>query len=416
MVPTPIPSSRSGLSADELADYLAEIGGTLVAYGCPSYRLEEVIRVVGEVEGFRAHTFAFPTGLIVSLRASEAVPPLLRMVRVKQWQVNLDRLLLVDRIFNDVASRKLTIREARRLLADLDRRPLPYPQALQWLAAAVASSAMAVFLRGKLVEVEAAAVAGLLVGFIVWALARIPNARFLAEFAGGLAAASVAFGASVAYPRVSREVIVLAGVISLVPGMTLTTGLAELARKNLVAGAGRLMEALVAFTSILFGIALEIGVEHLARLSPGAPGVRGGLPLEWQAVALVGASLAFAMMFYVPRAYVWSAIASGAIGYVASALGTEYLPGHVAAFAASAAVCSTSNLFARLTGRPAQLFQLPGMTLLVPGSFGFLSLESFLGGDVVKGSAQGFQMLLVSGALVTGVLVSNVLVPVKKLL
>jgi uncharacterized membrane protein YjjB (DUF3815 family) len=215
---------------------------------------------------------------------------------------------------------------------------------------------------------------------------------------------------------VSREVIVLAGVIALVPGMTLTTGLAELARKNLVAGAGRLMDALVAFTSILFGIALELGVEHLTKLSPLPSGARAGLPLAWQAVSLLAASLAFAVLFSVPRAYVWAAIASGAIGYVASALGTQHLPGHVAAFAAALAVCTTSNVFARVTGRPAQLFQLPGLTLLVPGSFGFLSLESFLGGDVVKGATQGFQMLLVAGALVTGILLSSVLVPSRKLL
>jgi uncharacterized membrane protein YjjB (DUF3815 family) len=54
--------------------------------------------------------------------------------------------------------------------------------------------------------------------------------------------------------------------------------------------------------------------------------------------------------------------------------------------------------------------------LLVPGSFGFLSLESFLTGDVLQGAAQGFQMLLVAAALVTGVLLSSVLVPPRKLL
>jgi uncharacterized membrane protein YjjB (DUF3815 family) len=215
---------------------------------------------------------------------------------------------------------------------------------------------------------------------------------------------------------VSREVIVLSGVIALVPGLTLTTALAELARKNLVAGAGRLMEALIAFSSILFGIALELGVEHVVKLSPGAAAARTALPLEWQVGALVAASLAFAVIFAVPRAYTWAAIASGAVGYATTAVGVRHLPGHVAAFVAALAVCSSANVFARVTGRPAQLFQLPGLTLLVPGSFGFLSLESFLTGDVVQGAAQGFQMLLVAAALVTGVLLSSVLVPPKKLL
>jgi uncharacterized membrane protein YjjP (DUF1212 family) len=414
--PTPLPWSRSGLPAEELADYLAEIGGTLVAYGCPSYRLEEVIASVGEVEGFAAHAFAFPTGLIVSLRASRATPPLLRMVRVKQWQTNLDRLVRVDTIFNAVAARKLSIREARKKLADIDDRPLPYPRVLEWLAVAAASAAVAVFLRGRLVEVEAAALAGLLVGFLAWALLKVPNARFLVEFFGGLVAASAAGVACRLHPGASREVIVLAGVIALIPGLTLTTALAEIARKNLVAGAGRLMEAVVGFTSILFGIALELGIEHVTKLSPPVAPVRDGLPIGFQAVALVAASLAFAVLFSVPRIYVASAILSGAIGYVATAVGTRVLPGHIAAFLAALAVCSSSNVYARVTGRPAQLFQLPGLTLLVPGSFGFLSLEAFLNGDYLKGAAQGFQMILVAAALVSGILLSSVIVPPRKLL
>jgi uncharacterized membrane protein YjjP (DUF1212 family) len=413
---TPLPVSRSGLSPDELADYLADIGGTLVAYGCPTYRLEDVLGAVSRAEGFDAQSFAFPTGLVITLRASPVTPPLLRLVRVKQWSVNLDRLVLVDQIFNDVAARKLSIREARAKLGKLEKRPLPYPRVVQWVAFAVASGATAAFLRGAHAEVAAATVAGLLVGLIGWALARIPNARFLAEFAGGLAAAVVARAAAIWHPGVSREVVVLAGVITLIPGMTLTTALGEVARKNLVAGAARLTEAMVGFASILFGIATELGIEHLTRLSPLVQSSRAGLPIEWQALALLGASWAIGVLFAVPLNYTWTAILSGAIGYVASSVGAHYLPGHVAAFLGALAVCTASHVFARRTGRPAQLFQLPGLTLLVPGSFGFLSLESFLSGDFTQGAAQGFQMILVAAALVTGVLLSSILVPSRKLL
>jgi uncharacterized membrane protein YjjB (DUF3815 family) len=215
---------------------------------------------------------------------------------------------------------------------------------------------------------------------------------------------------------VSREIVVLAGVITLIPGMTLTTALGEVARKNLVAGAARLTEAMMGFASILFGIAAELGVEHLTRLSPAFPSSPMALPLEWQILALGSASWALSVLFAVPRAYTWTALASGAIGYVASAVGNHYLPVHIAAFLGALAVCTASHVFARSTGRPAQLFQLPGLTLLVPGSFGFLSLESFLSGDFTKGAAQGFQMLLVAAALVTGLLLASVIVPARKLL
>ena len=396
------------------------MGGTLVSYGCPSYRVEEVIRVVADLEGFRAQAFAIPTGLFVSVERVDAMgpraAPVLRMVRVKEWGTNLDRLVLVDRIFNDVADRKTPIEEARRRLRELDGRPPPYPGWLRWVAAATVAGAAAVFFRGGAMEVGVAAATGLIVAVFAWALSKNPSGRFLVDFLGGLTAAMLAWGFTRVRPDLSREVIVLSGVIALVPGMTLTTALAELAQKNLVSGAARLMEAFVAFLSILFGIALAIGLEHMLGADPGPSPLRQALPLPFQALALIVASLAFAVIFAVPRAYIWAAVASGAIGYVATSLGTRYLPGHVSAFAAALAICLVANVFARATQRPAQLFQLPGMMLLVPGSFGFTSLEDFLRGDFVGGASKGFAMLLIAGALVTGVLLANVLLPARKLL
>jgi uncharacterized membrane protein YjjP (DUF1212 family) len=404
------------MSPDELADYLLEIGGTLVSYGCPSYRLEEVIRVVAEVEGYSAQAFAIPTGLFLSLAAPGGSAPVVRMIRVKEWGTNLDRLVLVDQIFNDVAADRITIGEARRRLVDLDKRAAPYPRALQWVAAAALSAAAAVFFRGGPLEVVVAGMAGVLVALSASLAGRNPKWRFLLDFAGGLVAALLPWVFGRIWTDLSREVIVLSGVIALVPGMTLTTGLAELAQKNLVSGAARLMEAFVAFLSILFGIALAVGLEHLFGSEAGAPPSRQALTLPFQALALVAASLGVAVIFAVPRRYLGAALASGAIGYIATALGTRHLPGHVSAFAAALAVCLFANGLARATDRPAQLYQLPGMMLLVPGSFGFLSLEDFLRGDFLNGAAKGFSMLLITGALVTGILLANVLLPARKLL
>jgi uncharacterized membrane protein YjjB (DUF3815 family) len=113
----------------------------------------------------------------------------------------------------------------------------------------------------------------------------------------------------------------------------------------------------------------------------------------------------------------WGALASGATGYVVSVLGVRHvLPGHVTAFCAALAVCLLANALARATERPAQLFQLPGMMFLVPGSFGFSSLGDFLDDQLVAGARKGFTMALVTAALVIGVLVANVVFPPRKLL
>ena len=101
-----------------------------------------------------------------------------------------------------------------------------------------------------------------------------------------------------------------------------------------------------------------------------------------------------------------------------TALSVRYVPEapHVAAFCAALAVCVLSNGLARVTNRPAQLFQLPGMILLVPGSFGYVSLGQLLAKKAEAGVQEAFTMALVGAALVIGVLVANVVMPPRKLL
>lgn len=412
----PISSKRGLLPPEELCDYLVEIGGTLVSYGCPSYRLEDVIRAVARGEGFEAQALAIPTGLFIELSGRGLRRPISRMARVREWGVDLDRLTRVDRIFNDVADDRISIKEATEALRKLKDEPPRYPPTVAFLATALVSAAAAVFFRGGLGEVAMSAVVGAAVGLLGAVLAKIRSGRFLVELLGGFTAATAAWMVTRVRPDLSREVLVLAGVITLVPGMTLTTGLGELARKNLVSGSARLMEAFAAFLLIIFGIALALGVERVSVQKLPEAAAREGLGLGAQVLAVLGASIAFAILFNVPKRYLWSAVVSAAIGWITTGLGARYLPGQIAAFGAALAICLFANLAARVTERPAQLFQLPGMTLLVPGSFGFLSLEAFLRGEIAGGAVKGFEMLLIAGGLVSGVLVANVILPAKKLL
>lgn len=419
---TPTPSARHR-SREELADYLLDIGATLASYGCPSYRLEDVIRLVAETEGYRAEPFALPTGLFLRVvpkeRGPVPVPEVHRMTRVSDWGVDLDRLTMVDAIFNDVAHRRATIEQARARIREVVNRPPLWSPAMVWAATTIASGAAAVFFRGSVVDILVASIVGAAVGGARIALGRRPEQRLLSDFMGGLFAAMCAWLATRVWPSAAPEVIVLAGAISLFPGMTFTTGLAEVAQKNLVSGGARLMESAVTLLLILFGVALVAGFQKMAGVAPPPIDVaRPGLGLPYQAIALVVSSIAFGVLFQVPRRYMWTALVSGATGYAVTALAMRHIPEapHVAAFCSSLAVCVLANALARIMDRPAQLFQLPGMILLVPGSFGFVSLGDLLAKKPEAGVQEAFTMALVGAALVIGVLVANVVLPARKLL
>jgi uncharacterized membrane protein YjjP (DUF1212 family) len=410
-------SLPGGLSLLELAEYLLDVGATLSAYGNPTHRTEGVIRLIAEMEGCACDVFAVPTGLWLSVRGPGNDAPVVRMARVKEWSVNLDRLAAVDRVFNDVIDRKISLAEARRAIDDVELRPLPYPRALNALAHGGAAATAAVFFRGGPAEIALAALGGMLLVLLFRLLREREGASLLADFLGGVLAAGLAWGATFLRHELSREVLVLSVIILLVPGMALTTALAELANRNLLSGAGKLMEAFIVFLSILFGIASVIALESALGLTPQvASALREPGPVWLQLVALSLAALCFAVLFHVPRKHLVAAMVSGAIGWVVTGQATRYLPGSLAAFCAALSVTLWANACARTSQRPAQVFLLPGLILLVPGSFGFLSLEAFLRGEFLGGAAKGFEMFLVAGAIVTGLLMANVILPARKVL
>jgi uncharacterized membrane protein YjjB (DUF3815 family) len=81
------------------------------------------------------------------------------------------------------------------------------------------------------------------------------------------------------------------------------------------------------------------------------------------------------------------------------------------AFVGALLVGGASNLYALFRDRPSQIPLAPGILLLVPGSIGFRSLASLLDRQVISGVEAAFTMVLTAIALVSGLLVANVVIP-----
>ena len=403
------------LSPQLLLDYLIELGTALMSAGCPTHRLEELIVTVARHEGHQADVFAVPTGLFVGLRTPEGHASLTTMVRVSEWTNDLGRLAAIDEVLNEVAARTLSIPAARQKIREVLARPPPWSRAVQLVASAAASAGSAVSFGGGWTDCVLAGCGGLLLRALMFTLGASPGVRVLENFIGGLVAGMTAWLATLLWPGSSREVLVLAIVIQLLPGLTLTTGLAELTYRNLVAGTARLMHAAITLLSLAFGIAVVVSLANAMAL-PGAPAIpREAAAWWWQVLALLCASLSFGVMLGLPKEKLPIALASGALVWSVTLL-TRPLPGVHAAFLNALVLAVGANVWARLTLKPAQLFLMPGMLLLVPGALSFRSLDTLLTGDPVTGVAGMADVTLVAGALVMGLLVANVALPPRKVL
>lgn len=414
--PPPVVSERRR-SAESVAAYVSELGAQLLHYGCPTYRVEQLVVVVADLAGYDCEVFALPTALHVMIitRDQRSIAPVHRLARVRELRTDLGRLVRIDELFNAVADRALPMDEARARLRALDREP-PTPFAITLVASASIAAASAFAFGGGSTEAAFASLAACIGWGLDRVLRRRPDGVFLLEFLAGFATSCVAYAGARAAPGLSAPIVVLSGLLGLFPGMAFTTGVAELAQRHMVAGAARLLQAIVTLVALVFGVALALGLASLVHAPALAEGLRAAPDARIALPAALASGCGLAVLTGVPRGLLPHAVLPCVVAQAVALASAKFFPVHLAGFLAALAVCAMANALARWRDRPAQLFQTTAMTLLVPGSFGFLSFDGFLRGDTERGLEKAVGMILVAGGLVMGVLLANLLVRPRKLL
>jgi uncharacterized membrane protein YjjB (DUF3815 family) len=275
------------------------------------------------------------------------------------------------------------------------------------------SAAAARFFGGGVREIAVAATIGLATGAIAALTGRVPGlGRVFEPLAAALAAFLAVIAAHVVGP-LSGYTATVAGLIVLIPGFTLTVAMIEIATRNLVSGTARLAGAGGTFLAIGFGFALGT---KLAGAMVGVPVESEPVPLPaWtEIVALLAAPAGFTVLLRaLPRDMLWIGLV-GALTFAGTRLGSIFLGPELGAFVGAVVVGVASNAYGRALRRLEVVPLVPGMLLIVPGSLGFRSLSSLVGGDTLPGVEAAFRMTLITVSLATGVLFANVLLPARR--
>ncbi len=387
--------------------FLVRVAQLLHRFGTPAHRLEALLARVATFLDLEAQVLVTPTSLFVAFGGQAQR---VRLLRVAPGEADLGAVVEVDELLEQLEDGHIGLDAASLHLERIAAGRRRHPAWLQALAFAVVSAGAAVLFGGGLPELQAAAGIGLLTAALVPLLSRRREASVLTELVTAAAAAGAAAAWSAVAGPMSHDLVTLAALIVLLPGLALTLSLIDLATRHLVSGAARLADAGIVFLMIGLGVALGRG----AATALGAPAsVAAAVPLpEWCAwVAYALSPLAFAVLFQARwREVPWVMLATAA-GVVAARLGAAAQGVELAAFAGALGVGLVAHGFARWRDRPASVPLLPGILMLVPGSVGYRALDLFLARDAVAGAQAVFEVAIVATALVGGLLVAGALLP-----
>ncbi len=393
--------------------FVMELGAALHRFGTPAHRLEAAMGAVARQLELEAQILSTPTSVMAGFGPLTDQKNVL--VRVDPGEIDLEKLAALDRVAGAVARGQVPVAEGVAEVRAIAARRGRYPVPLIVVALGLLSASTAVFLAGGWREIAVAGLIGLVVGAMTTTVQGSISGSRVYSFVAAFVAAAIAHGALAAGFAISLRITILAGVIALLPGYTLTVAMTEVATRNLVSGTARLTSAAGAFLELTFGIALaEVVMTRLFGVPDFAVVAIAPLP-EWAELAALAVFVPAAGIELGAHPLQFPAIAvASAAAYYSARLGTDLLTPELGAAVGGFAVAAGSNVYARLADRPAMVPLVPGLLLLVPGSMGLRSMTSMLERDVVSGIDTAFAMILVAVSLVAGLLMANASVPPRR--
>lgn len=405
-VPQQVRLPSATASAD--AELLVELARALHSFGTPSHQLEETMADVGSALRVESQFLVTPTSIMLSVGR---VPDQLTFLeRVEGGETNLDKLNQVSDIVKRVTDGKSGSLSALADIRTVVASPNRYGFLSMVAAYAIACGTAAVFFGGGWRELTVATGIGLILG--IMAALTAGHARFAGVFPALAACLATVVSRLIMHVWQPGTAFIgaLGGMIVLVPGYTLTVAMNEIAHRHLVSGTARVTGALVTFLQMGLGLALGGRIsDAILRTPPGTESEPVAAWAYWASVAL--AAGAFTVLFQAHRRDAPAILVASLIALLTAQFGTPWL-GPVVGVALSAWMLGIfSNGLARFNGRPASTTLVPGLLVLVPGSFGFRSVQALLNHDVVSGIEIGFSTTMTAMALVTGLFLANLVVP-----
>lgn len=398
--PPPPPSS-----VPEVA-FVLEMGRALQTFGVAVPTLEKALMRLAEHLGLEGALYATPTGFLASLRP-EGHRGKTYLQRVESGESSLEKLAEAEGLVDLVLAGKVDVAGARERLAALLARPPRFGDGLVVLAYGLAAMGVARVFGGGWRELLLSPLVGLLVGFAVVLVQRRRALARLAPLVGGaVSALGAALLAHLLLPGASQAVLVLGGIIVMVPGLGLLVSMQELGTGNLVSGTARLAGTILYLVMLAFGVGLgqRLGAGLVPRAAEALP---VPLPLWTLIPALALVALAFLVVFQGRLAdYGWT-LAATVVAWGAARIGAEALGPVAGAGLAALVLGALCNVYARRARRPGATLLLPSLMLILPGSLGFRSLTLMLHQQTLEGLQAGVQSLIVTVALMLGLLLAN---------
>ena len=300
---------------------MVELAEHLHAYGTTAQRLEGAVIGVAQQLGLECEPRVSPTGMLLSF-SDPQLPPgesdTTRVLRMGLGEVDLYKLSEADRIAEEVLAGTLDLSDGHAALLELElRRPGRGGRILHASGFALIALGVAGLWRLPWLDIATAAGIGLLIGLLDMLTRNGQRLKEASEAIAGMVAGIAAIAVASVIGPLNLNTVVIASLLVLLPGMSLTNAINELTSQHLVSGTARFAGAVATVIKLTVGTMIALTLAQLLGIEPQVHALRPQPDwVEW--VALVVACAAFAVLFRARLRDVPLVMAAAATGYLIS--------------------------------------------------------------------------------------------------
>ncbi|KAJ1972555.1 pheromone-regulated protein prm10 [Dimargaris xerosporica] len=391
-------------------DLMIQAARALLLFGSPSHRLEGNMQLLAKRLEVNCSVANLPGLLLFAFHDPDTHTSETHMLRIPMGGYHMSRLKRTNGVVRALMAYEINLDDAATELREMIEKPAYLPWYITLANYCIVSFVAAPLLfGGGWVD---AAVSGAL-GLAVGGMSLIAN-RLIAYANVFEVTAAVFSGvmASVLSQHVCYWGVVLSAMVNLLPGLSLTLSVTELASRNVISGSVRLFYALV--VAFLIGFGLTFGTRLYTSSGHAIDNASYTCnPISKYYWFLFFPIISFNFNMYLKADlidYIPMTLISAA-GFTTNYFASQYFDANYFAPAiASFVIATLSNVYSKLFSQMAISSILAGILLLVPGSLGVKGSLSMLTSDNNQAYEFSLQMVIISLSVSVGLFVSSLLV------
>ena len=389
---------------NKIMELAYEAGAILLENGAEISRVDETMRrIAGHYGVDDENFFVLSNGIMATAKGFART----KFIPIKG--ASLDKVVAVNQLSREVSVGKCDLEQLESRLKAI-RAMRPKPAWEQIAASAFGSAAFCIIFGGGFADSIAAFVAGL----VLWVYMLFVGYRHLSRIAGAITGGLLATLLCGVMFRLGLGThlsnMIIGAIIPLIPGVPFTNGIRDLAHEDYIAGVTRLLDALLTFFCISMGVALAFmldaavsgTMQHLETLTA-APETAG---MFVQLLAAYVGTVAFAVLFGVPRKYYLDSGLCGMLGWLLYLILMNYTGLSVAnvVFFATVLVTFTAMVLAIVRKCPITVYLICGIFPLVPGAGIFWTTYNVVSEQLGAALHTGVTALKVTVAIAFGII------------